>query len=161
LYKPSGYWDFNNCKEEALKYETTTKFKKNSPSAYSSAKKHNYLNVITTHMKTIKHNPIGYWSFEKCKEEALKYEYKKDFTKNSSVAYTTISKNKWIDTLCSHMIESKKPSGYWTKEKCYESFLTCETMTIFKKEFSRAYSKSYKMNWIKEFQEINNNNINN
>jgi hypothetical protein len=45
------------------------------------------------------------WSFENCKKEALKYNYKKDFRNNCKGAYNKALKNKWIDDICSHMNE--------------------------------------------------------
>jgi hypothetical protein len=46
--------------------------------------------------------PTGYWSFEMCREEALKYNTKYEFKLNS-VAYSAASKKKWINQICSHM----------------------------------------------------------
>ena len=37
------------------------------------------------------------WSFEACKKEALKYNTRKDFRKNSGGAYRRAWKNKWLD----------------------------------------------------------------
>jgi len=47
----------------------------------------------------------GYWTKEKCKFEALKYDSRKQFCDNSVGAYRSSIKNKWIDEICSHMIK--------------------------------------------------------
>ena len=47
--------------------------------------------------------PQNYWTKEKCHEEALKYEYKKDFKNFSGSAYSKSHINNWIDEICSHM----------------------------------------------------------
>lgn len=39
--------------------------------------------------------PRGYWTKEKCQEEALKYESRKDFMKNSKTSYNKALKEKW------------------------------------------------------------------
>ena len=96
------YWTFEKCKEEALKYNTKYKFVKNSGSAYNSALKNNWLDIITTHMiKTQK--PTGYWNIERCHDEAVKYQRKCDFQKNSPSPYSAASKGGWIDIICGHM----------------------------------------------------------
>jgi predicted GIY-YIG superfamily endonuclease len=48
--------------------------------------------------------PMYYWNFERVKEEALKYKYKKDFKKYSNGAYCAAKSNKWYDIVCSHML---------------------------------------------------------
>jgi hypothetical protein len=39
----------------------------------------------------------GYWTYDKCKEEALKYEYKKEFRNLSHYAYTISYQNGWLE----------------------------------------------------------------
>lgn len=41
---------------------------------------------------------------EKCKKEALKYNYRGEFKKCSPNAYDTARKKKWLDEICSHML---------------------------------------------------------
>ena len=55
-----------------------------------------------------KEKPKGYWTKERCQEEALKYESRLDFAKNSGGAYYKASKNNWLNDICSHMKSSKK-----------------------------------------------------
>jgi len=43
------------------------------------------------------------WTYEKCKEEALKYLHKSTFCEESPVSYRIVLKNKWIELL-SHMV---------------------------------------------------------
>lgn len=49
----------------------------------------------------------GYWTKEKCTEEALKYDTKRDFKKFSHGAYGSSKKLKCYDEICAHM----KPIG--------------------------------------------------
>jgi len=58
-------------------------------------------NTICSHLKTKKAN--GYWTIEKCKNEALKYTSKTDFSKNNGGAYRTMLLNKWTEIVYSHM----------------------------------------------------------
>ena len=43
------------------------------------------------------------WSKEKCQEEALKYNSKNEFMKNSNRAYIKSRISKWLPEICSHM----------------------------------------------------------
>lgn len=45
-----------------------------------------------------------YWDFEKCWEEAKKYNNKKDFRENCGSAYAHATENKFLDKICRHMI---------------------------------------------------------
>ena len=51
----------------------------------------------------------GYWTKERCKREALKYETKKEFREKNISVYNKINKNKWFE-FYSHMKNSKNDS---------------------------------------------------
>ena len=146
LIKPNGYWDFEKCKEEALRYEKRSDFKTFSSSAYNTALKNMWLDEICSHMIEIKkHN--GYWTKERCQNEALKYETKKDFRDNNNNIYNISSKNKWLDEICSHMTETKKPKGYWTYERCKDEALKYETRSSYN-QGSKSYQIALKNKWL-------------
>lgn len=63
----------------------------------------------------MKRKPRNYWTYEKCKEESLKYDNRKDFKENSSSAYNTSLKNNWLNDICKHMIQKRKPK--YNKQK--------------------------------------------
>ena len=96
------YWNKEKCQEEALKYKTRGEFSKYSGSAYGKALKEKWIDEICKHMKVIKY-PKGYWTKEKCQEEALKYKTRSDFNKGSLSAYCKAWDCKWLDEVCSHM----------------------------------------------------------
>jgi hypothetical protein len=52
--------------------------------------------------------PNGYWTKERCHEEALKFKYKIDFRNNSASAYVISRKNDWLDEICNHMKKYSK-----------------------------------------------------
>jgi len=97
-------------------------------------------------------NQRRYWTYERCKEEALKYKIKKDF-KLKSTAYSTIEKNKWYELL-NHMIEIKKPNGFWTYEQCKETALKYKTIKELKYNCISAYTKIIKSDWRELFQHM-------
>ena len=55
----------------------------------------------------IKHKPKNYWNKEMCTKEALKYNGRYEFQKNSMSAYRSAIVNGWLDEVCSHMVISE------------------------------------------------------
>jgi len=43
------------------------------------------------------------WTYDKCKEIALKYDNKRDFRLLDSCAYSAAKKHNYIKDICSHM----------------------------------------------------------
>src|SRR5437879_339061 len=103
MRKPTGYWTKELCQEEALKYKSRNEFRTNSGGAYSASYKNNWMDDICSHILFSKKKPNGYWSKEKCLEEALKYKTKSDFYKFSGSAYTASIEKNWLTDICSHM----------------------------------------------------------
>lgn len=63
-------------------------------------------------LNKIKTGSIGgsvvYWTKEKCKKEALKYDDRVTFAKKSTSAYISARKNKWLGDVCEHMGDKKE-----------------------------------------------------
>ena len=89
------------------------------------------------------------WTKEKCREESLKYKSRSEFQKNS-LAYSPCYDHKWLDEVCSHMFQKKKPNGYWTNERCKEEALKYTTKSQFKKTEPCAYRTSRLNGWLNE-----------
>lgn len=102
MKKPKKYWTKERCKEEALKYKSRMCFKNNSSSAYKKSCDEKWLNEICSHMTRLRKHQ-GYWTKERCAEEALKYINKTEFNVNSKSAYLSAYKNKWLDDITKHM----------------------------------------------------------
>ena len=68
-----------------------------------------YRDILGNDMVLNKHNGGGLggnrliWTFEKCREEALKYNNITKFIKLSGSAYDSAKRHKWVDEICSHM----------------------------------------------------------
>ena len=99
-------WSFNKCKEVALKYKTKIAFRNGDLGAYKFAHRTKILDDVCSHMVKNR-NDRNYWTYEKCKEESLKYIYRKDFHKFSNGAYLSALNNKWLDNICTHMKKNK------------------------------------------------------
>jgi len=92
--------------------------------------------------------PINYWTYENCKVEALKYHNRVDFRIKSSGAYYSSRKNGWLEEICSHIINKKKTSNYWTYDKCKEEALKYKTTNEFKLNSVGAYGSSKRNGWM-------------
>ena len=99
--KPKGYWTLDKVKEEALKFNSRKEFERES-SAYQIAYRNGWLDEVCSHMR-VDRKPKGYWTLNKVKEEALKFNSRNDFKKNSSSAYYLALSNKCMDDICNHM----------------------------------------------------------
>jgi predicted GIY-YIG superfamily endonuclease len=148
-HKPSGYWTEERCTEEAKKFKTRSEFKKLSSSAFTKARKSGWIDDICTHMREGR-KPNGYWTKERCAEEASKFKTRGAFHKLSGAAYVLASQNDWIDDICTHMREGRKPNGYWTKERCATEASKFKTRVEFKKGSISAYSKAGSNGWLDE-----------
>ena len=144
--KSYGYWTYERCKEEALKYKTRTEFKKNSAGACKSSIVNKWYEEICLHMIIPKKRIHNYWTYERCKEEALKYKTKLEFKINSKAYYPSIRKF-WINDICSHM-----PSRYYeySKEECLKEALKYKTRTDFRENSVSIFGCCVKNNWIDE-----------
>lgn len=107
IVKPVGYWDKKMCLSEALKYTERTLFMKGSPCAYASAQRNGWLKDMYIHMPE-KVKPNGYWSYDVCLNEALKYTNKTDFIKGCQGAYNAANRDGWMTTICSHFVRKNK-----------------------------------------------------
>lgn len=149
LHKPNGYWSKENCQIEALKYKTRRTFRLGSGSAYQSASRNNWIDEICSHMKQLK-KPSGYWTKENCYKEALKYNTRNEFRIGNHIPYQIACRNNWIDEMCSHMIPVRKPTGYWTKDRCQIEALKYNGRKLFQKNSASAYQYSLKNKWLDE-----------
>lgn len=94
MVKPRGYWTYERCKEEAIKYKNITELENNCISAYNTIIRNNWRTSLCGHMQT-----INIWNYENCKKEALKYNTRSELEKNVGGAYNSIRRNNWWELL--------------------------------------------------------------
>lgn len=100
MRKPNGYWTYEKCKDVALLCNSKTDMYNKYGSVYNKINKNRWFELLN-HFNELK-KPNGYWTYEKCKEVALKCENKSDFQNKFGTPYGIIIKNKW-DELLNHM----------------------------------------------------------
>jgi superfamily II DNA or RNA helicase len=145
-FKPSGYWTFEKCMESASHFTKSGDWFKNDSGAYTAAIEKKWFNECTKHMTKVR-KPNGFWSLEKCKESALKYNTKNEWRLNDNKALNAALINGWYDECVKHMSEVHTS---WTKEKCIESAQKYNSKIEWLKNDANAYSAACRNNWLDE-----------
>jgi len=91
-------WTIELCHIEALKYKSRSEFQKLNNIAYRHAFKNDWLKTICSHMIE-KKKPNGYWTYEKCLEEATKYGTRSSFKNYGKSAYQISLKIGWLNDI--------------------------------------------------------------
>lgn len=92
---------------------------------------------------------IVYWTKDKCLIEALKYNTKTEFKKNCKGAYSSAYYNKWLDEICSHMIQYIK-RNYWNNyNNCLNEYIKQGTKFG---SCSGAYNAAKRNGWLELFK---------
>lgn len=143
-------WDYESCYEEAKKYKSRKDFQygKGSGAAYKAARENNWLKDYTWFEE--KRKPAGYWTYERCYEEAKKYTQKLQFKRGSGSAYIISKRNGWLGDY-KWFVEKTKPHGYWTYEHCKEEAAQYQSRADFRKGSSGAYDAALNKGWLDEF----------
>ena len=99
--KENNYWTKERCHEIAKKCKYKYELKKKNPTVYKKLINMGWVDEICNHMKS----PIkkhGYWTKERCRIEAKKYNLRSVFQRKSVSAYTAAWKNNWLDEICNY-----------------------------------------------------------
>ena len=98
--KPKGYWTYDKCKDAALECSNINELCKKYGVVHNLIYKNKWTELISHFPENKK--PNGYWTYDKCKNESLKYIYRSEFCEKTPTAYRTVLKNNWIELL-NHM----------------------------------------------------------
>ena len=149
---PRRQWDYDSCYEEAKKYKTRSEFEygKGSGQAYRIARRNGWIGDYTWFEERQK--PNGYWTYERCYEEAKKFKKRTDFlnAKGLSRAYKVARVNGWLKDY-TWFEEYSKPKGYWTYERCTEESRKYNSRIEFRNGNQSAYTISNRNGWMKDF----------
>lgn len=99
---------------------------------------------------TRKSKPKKYWTYDRCRELALKYTNKTLFNREYPNAINASIRNGWYYDICSHMPNTRKPNNYWNYERCREESLKYDTKSNFNKGSGGAYNSALKNGWLLE-----------
>lgn len=88
-------WTKELCEEEAKRFTTRQEFYTISKNAYAAAVKYGWLDSFTWLESIVR--PNGYWTKERCEEEARNYSSKKGFLEGCPAAHAAAAKRGWLD----------------------------------------------------------------
>jgi len=145
------YWTKERCIEDAKKYKTKNQWRLNSPISFSiSNRKNSWLDECVVHMNPTK-KPNGYWTKERCIEEAKKYKRINDWRKISAGSYLAAMRINILDECSKHMVRTSKPCNYWNnKERCIEEAKKYKTRGEWVKNSGGSYGSARKKGWFDE-----------
>ena len=95
-------WTDELLRKSAAKYTSVKEWRTKEESAYATASARGLLKKLSKNM--IKIGEKGFWTKDKVKKSALRYQTKVDWIKNEDAAYRAAHKNGWIDELTKHMV---------------------------------------------------------
>jgi len=94
--------DYDEIKNEALKFKTRNEFKINSRNLYQKARIKGIIDEVCSHMKS-PINPPNFWNIKTLKQTASSFSSKKEFREGAPGAYQKAWKLGILDKICSHM----------------------------------------------------------
>jgi hypothetical protein len=113
-------------------------------SASAAAEWHERVNAA---LQGVARLPDGWWTFERCKESALKYKSRWAWGQGDLRAYAYARKHGWLDACVAHM---KPVPVACTKEECLASARRFKTRKAWQLGDCRAYAAARKNGWYDE-----------
>ena len=92
--------------------------------------------------------PMGHWTLESLRSDAQKYLTKGAWREASPSAYVTAKQKGLLTECCGHMLELKKPNGYWTKTRCVASAKQFSTIQSWALGDPPAYDAAKRSGWV-------------
>ena len=159
-------WTTERIYDEAKKYRSRNEWRRCSVGSYTRAGIIGIREDVCRAAGLGKPNkPCGFWNNkDNVLNEARKYKTKIDFARGSASAYCAAVKHKYIDEIAEMFgyTELKKPSYYWTYERCRnilfdihrKSNTRCVKSTIrkFREENNGGYQACRINNWLYQFR---------
>jgi len=144
---PMGWWTKERCIEEAAKYNSPNEWKINSGGSENIARKNGWFDECISHMTN--YTPKGYWTKERCIEEAKKYKRVREWQKSSGGSFNVARKNGWLEECTAHIVYVKQ--GHWNdKNNCIEEAKKYNSKTEWQLGSSSSYQWARKNGWLEE-----------
>ena len=102
--------------------------------------------------------PPGYWTRERCYDEAKKYLTKAELRKNNQTVYNAARRNGWLDDY-TWLADKKRPNGYWNRETCFEEAKKYKSRNEFQDNSKGAYYVAANNGWLDDYTWLVNQNI--
>lgn len=142
-------WTLEACIEEAKKYNTRKEWQTLGGGSYNAAHNKKWLDICCIHM-TRQLAPKGYWTLERCIEDAKHYKKLEDWAKAKPSGYSVAKSKNWVSVCTPHMTDGRKISSkiIWTYEKCVALAKQCNSRAEFKKRSGSAYLRARVNGWL-------------
>ena len=145
-------WDKESIFSEAKKHKTKHEWALASSRSSTLARKNGWYEECTAHMDIVQ-KPIGYWTKERCIEEARKYKSQVDFRRGNASSYQAAYNGNWMEECKDHMIITIKVKNYWTKEHCIEEARKYKNKKDWRENAISSYTSARKKGCLKECTE--------
>jgi hypothetical protein len=131
---------------------TEESWAKTDPKAHKYAVRYGMIHRLRElHNWLIHRRPRGYWTKERCIEDAKRYSTKSAWSKANASACGIARNNGWLDECCAHMEQKYHPAGYWTKERCIEDAKQFNTTYDWRHQgVGHGYHIACKNGWLEE-----------
>lgn len=147
MIKPNGYWNRENCYNEAKKYKSRGEFAKGNSPAYNKAWENQWLDDYTWFSASASAKK---WDYETCLEESKKYKTRTEFHNGSNSAYSVACRNKWLDEY-TWLEDGNQKRIIWTYASCYKEAQKHKRISDFAKLSPGAYNAAILNGWRKDY----------
>ena len=149
-YVQRGFWQVReHVIADAQKYSYQSEWAKASEGAFSSAKRNGWVEEACAHMQSPK-VPMGHWTLENLVEDAKKHCTRIEWKNNNPSGYATARSKGCLEKCCTHMVRTRNPDGYWTRERVIESARNYQTIAAWSLPQAGAYDAAKSKGWLED-----------
>lgn len=127
--KPIGYWNYDNCYNEAKKYKTKKELEIGNGSCYFAALRNKWLGDYTWMPKSKKRQ--SKWNRYKVFKIAQQFKTKSDFEKQEKGCYLAALKNGWIKEMDWFVPKSIEPMDLTKKSHVVYAYIDEDSKTVY------------------------------
>lgn len=138
-------WTRESCYNEAKKYHTIKDFMNGNESAYKVASINKWTEDYTWLERAVR--PNGYWTKERCLEEAKKYKNSHQFQHGSKAAYSKAYLMGWLKEF---EWEGARPKPL-TYDEAFNIAKKYNKLSDFRKEEPRVLDYAFRHKWLSSF----------
>ena len=151
MMSKNNKWTYEICRELSLRFNSKAEFHKTYDAAYRVARKNKWLKDFfwLKDGRIIENAKHTIWTYDTCKEVALRCSTLKEFYKRYGHAYLVAKKNGWIDEYT--WLSRTKKIWRLSYEDCFNEAKKYETKADFIRGSLSAYHCALKKGWLKDY----------
>lgn len=129
------FWTKERCVESAAPFTTRTAWQKACAGAYDAASREGWREECCAHMP-VKKQPNGYWTTERIKADAARFETRTAWARRGGSAYILARRGPALFAECCAVMPAPQR---WTHDTCLELLAACASLSNFAKKYPGAY----------------------